>query len=214
MPGVEGYRRVRLSRVYINLARMLDDYHGASELCARLRSSAAITELSDGDVAATAKRLLTDVDEQLAPFDRDERLYRILRWRDELERLSKVWDTRRVLTAKFEEVRSAAGMIYGYLEPEGYRSGLAITSYTTDAERATALTDYVIDLLATALLYPERIDAVATENLCSQLHEIAELADRQLVGEGGRELLATLCRGADELEVLSLLEFAAIEVVG
>lgn len=211
MPRVEGYRRVRLGQVYMSLAGMLDDYYGASELCARLRGSSPVVELSDGEVASTAKNLLGEVNKQLAPFDRDERLYRILRRRDELERMSKLWDVHRVVTAKLEEVRSAAGMIYGYLEPVGYRSGLAITAYKTEAERATALTDYIIDLLATGLDHPKRIDTAAVEGICDQLREIAKLANPQLTLPEARELLTSLQRKTDELEVLWLLEFAATE---
>jgi len=211
MPRVEGYRRVRLGQIYTSLAGMLDDYHGASDLCARLRGSSPAVELSDGEVASMARSLLAEVDKQLAPFDRDERLYRILRRRDELERMSKLWDVHRVVTTKLEDVRSVAGMVYGYLEPVGYRSGLAITAYETDAERATALTDYIIDLLAAGLDHPEQIDAGAVESICGQLHEIVKFADRQLVLPEEREVLANLQRRADELEVIALLEFATTE---
>jgi len=211
MPPIEGYRRVQLASVYVNLAAMLDDYHGASDLCKRLRRARPSVNRTDSEIALEAKKFLAEVDAQLAPFDRDRQLYRVLRLRDELERLSKLWDVHRVLTAKLEEARSVVVVLYGCLEPAGHRSGLAINSYSTDAERATALTDYIINLLATGLDYPERIDADAVESICDQLHEIEKLANHQLTLPEARELLASLQRKTDELEVIALLEFAVTE---
>lgn len=206
MASVEGYRRVGLAELYTNLMWTLTPLHGMDELVVRFAEARPYTELSDSEVASTAKKLLAELDEKLTPFTRDKELYSVLSKRDKLELFSKLWDNQRGVKTKLEQLHKVLAILYGALEPVGYASGKAIICYKSDEEQATALTDYALDLLKSALDHNATIDAAACANLCSQFLEIAGLADRILKSSKGLRLVIELRRLVDELEVVSLLE--------